>query len=315
MDYSFLSGGVSVHQPSLQGPYEPRKAGRFAEKPSLRLARAGFGVLCRVAPGPAARLAYALLAKPPRAPERRWQTVLCEQAQTTRIRHGAGELAVYEWGNGPTVLMVHGWGARATHMGKLIEPLVRAGFRVVSFDRPSHGDSTGRATDLMDFASAVDTVARHAGPVHTLLAHSFGVAMALYARRDWGVDVGKHVLISSFDHCKWFTNEFAQYVGVTAQVMERARRMMEDRYSGRLDWDHLSVIEMVRRTHEPTLIMHDTEDAEIPFQHSLSLAQAAPHARFHTTSGWGHHRLLGSPTVIEHVVRFVSESEDVLQPG
>ena len=80
--------------------------------------------------------------------------------------------------------MVHGWGARATHMGKMIEPLVAAGFRLVAFDAPAHGESFGGSTDLIEYAAAIKAVARHAGPVHTLLAHSFGVAMALYARRD-----------------------------------------------------------------------------------------------------------------------------------
>ena len=48
-----------------------------------------------------------------------------------------------------------------------------------------------------------------------------------------------------------------------------------------------------------------TPRKEIPFRHSLLLAQAALNAPFHTTSGWGHPRLLGSPAVIEQVMCFV----------
>ncbi|HQS30892.1 MAG: hypothetical protein B7X59_03625 [Polaromonas sp. 39-63-203] len=284
------------------------KAGRFAETRRARVMRGVFPLLSRVTPTLAAHLAYKLLATPPRSPEKPWQTELRDKAITTRLRLGAGELAVYEWGCGPTVLMVHGWGARATHMGKMIMPLVDAGFRVVAFDAPAHGESFGRSTDLIAYAAAIKAVARHAGPVHTLLAHSFGVAMALFARRDWGIPVQRQVLVSSFRHCKWFTEAFARHVGLAPHVMAHAMQMMVERYQGRLDWESLSVVEMLRQTRQPTLIIHDREDLEIPFEHSVALLQAAPHAQFHATSGLGHHRLLGNADVIAQVVRFVSHA-------
>jgi pimeloyl-ACP methyl ester carboxylesterase len=300
--------------PSAAAQAEPadaqqrREVGRFAEKPGIKAVRIAFKLLCKLSPSVAAHLTYQLLSRPPRAPERPWQQSLREQAQTTRLAHSSGALVVHTWGDGPTVLMVHGWGARATHMGKLVKPLVAAGFRVVSFDAPGHGDSSGRTTDLVQFASAIAAVAKFAGPVHTLIAHSFGVAMALYARRDWGVEVQRQVLISSFDHCKWFTDAFAGYVGLEPAVMQQARQLMVDRYPGQLDWEQLSVVEMLRRTPEPTLILHDTDDLEIPFQHSLALLKAVPLAQFQSTSGCGHHRLLGDASVIECVVRFASFS-------
>ena len=110
--------------------------------------------------------------------------------------------------------------------------------------------------------------------------------MALYARRDWGVQVQCQVLVSSFRHCNWFTEAFAKYVGLHPNVMARAMQMMVERYQGRLDWNSMSVVEMLRRTRQPTLIIHDREDLEIPFEHSVALLQAAPHAQFHATSGW-----------------------------
>jgi pimeloyl-ACP methyl ester carboxylesterase len=310
---SYISndGNAGLQQTAL----ERRKAGRFAETSGIHIVRKAFGLLCKASPGIAARIAYALLSKPPRTQERPWQVDLRQRARTSTIRHTSGSLKVHEWGAGPVVLLVHGWGARATHMGKLIEPLVDAGYRVVSFDAPAHGDSTGSNTDLMEFASAVDTVARFAGPVDTLIAHSFGVSMALFARRDWGVEAKRQVFISSFDHCKWFTNAFANYVGLSAGVIEQARQLMVERYWGRLDWDRLSVVEMLRRTEEPTLIVHDTEDPEIPYEHGLALVQAAPHAQIHTTSGLGHHRLLGSPAVIQRVLSFLKTKQASYEPA
>jgi pimeloyl-ACP methyl ester carboxylesterase len=307
MGYSTSSEAVSAAGVPVSAQPGRRSVGRFRETRGIKAVRASFGVLCRTAPTLAAHLAYGLLATPPRGAEKDWQAVLREKAQTSRLPLGAGEIAVYEWGAGPTVLMVHGWGARATHLGKMIEPLVAAGFRVVAFDAPAHGDSFGRTTDLVQYAAAVNTVARLAGPVHTLLAHSFGVAMALYARRDWGVETGRQVFISSFDHCKWFTEAFGRHVGLTPAVLARTLHMLEERYSGRLNWNSMSVVDMLRHTPQPTLIIHDRDDAEIPFEHSVALLQAAPQAQFHATSGLGHHKLLGSGEVIAQVLRFVRQ--------
>lgn len=284
---------------------ERRRVGRFAETRGIRVARAGCRVLCRVAPGVAAHLAYALLSKPPRGVEKPWQSALRRRACCSRLAFGGGDLAVYEWGRGPIVLLVHGWGAHALHMGRLIDPLVDAGYRVVAFDAPAHGRSHGRHTDLIEYAAAVAAVAERLGSVHTLVAHSFGASMALFAQRDWGLACSRQIYISSFDHCKWFTEAFAHYLGLQPGVIEQARRMMVERHSGRLDWNGLSVVEMLRRTKQPTLIVHDQDDEEIPFQHSLSLLEAAPHAQFHATRLLGHHRLLGSREVIDRVVGFV----------
>ena len=59
----------------------PRDVGRFAETPAVRRLRLLFAVLNRTAPGAAARLAYALLTRPPRVAERPWQRALRASAR------------------------------------------------------------------------------------------------------------------------------------------------------------------------------------------------------------------------------------------
>lgn len=282
-------------------------AGRFRETGSMRLLRATLGAVSKLSPALAAHAGYRLLATPPRIAERPWQRELRQRAVASRLQFGADTLAVYQWGASaaPTLLLVHGWGARATHLGRMIEPLVSAGFRVVAFDAPAHGHSDGRATDLVEFAGAVHAVAQFAGDLHGVIAHSFGAAMALLAARDWGMAPRRQVLISAFDHCKWFCTAFGQCAGLPPAVVERMRHILVERYNGRFDWDQSSVVEMLRLGNRPTLLIHDEEDPEIPYAHSLALLRGAPRARLHATRGLGHHRLLGDPSVIREVLRFV----------
>lgn len=296
-------------KPAASQPALPRRAGRFAPTRGLRVVRAIYGVLCRVAPALAAPVAYAQLATPPRAAPRDWHLALRQQAVRHRLPFAGGELSVMSWGKGPVVLMVHGWGSHATHMGRMVGPLVSAGFKVVAFDAPAHGESSGRTTDLVQFASAIAAVAAHTGPLHAVLAHSFGASMALYAQRDWGVQMPRMVLVSSFDHCNWFTQAFGDHVGLTPAVLARVRQRLVRLYGGRLDWARMSVVDLLRASDAHTLVVHDEDDEEIPFEHGLALANARPGVTFKRTRGYGHHLVLRSASVIDGVVRFIAHKE------
>lgn len=298
------------HAVSARRPGAPsRGAGRFADTRATALARRCYGLLCRWTPALAASLAYRQLATPPRAPVGRWPLAVRDRTRARRLRWASGELVVYEWGHGPTVLLVHGWGSEATGMGRLVAPLVQAGCRVIAFDAPAHGRSSGRRTDMVEFAAALAAVARETGPLRAVVGHSFGAAMSLFAARDWGVDSTRLVLISAFDHCDWFVGMFARQVGLTAEVLQRVRERFVQRYSGRFDWARMSVAAMAREAARPALLVHDQDDAEIPFAHGAGLLANLDGAQFLATRGLGHRRVLRDPEVIRRVVAFVSRPE------
>lgn len=288
-------------------PHEvPHKIGRFSQGRVVKTLRAVFGVLDRVSPPLAARLACRLLTTPHRVAERPWQTAARRHATLGYLLFRGRRLAIYTWGAGPTVLMVHGWGSRATHMAKMIAPLVEAGHRVVAFDAPGHGLSSGYSTDPLEYAAAVAAVAEHVGQVHVLLAHSFGAGAAMWSQRDWGWRAQRQILVGALDNLKWVTEEFGRCVGLSHDVLRRGQGLLASRYGGKLDWDNLSVVDMLWATNKPTLLVHDADDDEIPFAHCMALQRGFPAARLHITDGLGHHRLLGDPGVIERVVDFAS---------
>ena len=305
-----IPSAPSVRAPATEGDAAHRRAGRFRESRRTRVMRAALGGLSTLAPGLAAQVGYRMLATPPRVAERAWQRRLRLDARSHRLSNGGGTVAVYEWGAAaqPALLMVHGWGARATHMGRMIPPLVAAGFRVVAFDAPAHGESTGRTTDVVEFAAVVHQVARFAGALHGVIAHSFGAAMAQLAVRDWGLAAERHVLVSSLRDCNWFCDAFGRYAGLPTSALERMKAMLVERHNGRFDWARTSTLEMLRRVDVPVLLIHDEEDAEIPFAHSVALRDACPRAELLATRGLGHQRLLSNAAVIERVVRFMAAS-------
>jgi pimeloyl-ACP methyl ester carboxylesterase len=304
MNYEFSPETCTPARLQTQAPTPPR-AGRFAQTRRTRAMRGIFAGLCKYAPTVAAHLAFGLLARPPRPEVRDWHLLLRKKALHRSLKCGVNKLSVYEWGAGPTILLVHGWGSHATHMGRMVVPLVNAGYRVIAFDAPAHGLSSGRTTDLVEFARSIAVVAGDAGPLHAVVAHSFGAAMALYAARDWGVDAQRMVLISTFEHFNWFLDAFAGQVGLTPQVLQRVRDMQVERYGGRLDWSRMSVVDMARTAGLELLVIHDQDDKEIPVAHGLAVAGVGPHSYFRGTRGLGHQLVVRNAAVITHVVNFV----------
>ena len=64
-----------------------------------------------------------------------------ENGNSYRVTFGGGELALTCWGNSsPSVLLMHGWGGSRAQMTGFVEPLLKAGYRVVAYDQPAHGD-------------------------------------------------------------------------------------------------------------------------------------------------------------------------------
>jgi pimeloyl-ACP methyl ester carboxylesterase len=76
-----------------------------------------------------------------------------------RLPFEGGELAVTTWGEkGPSVLLMHGWGGARAQMTGFVEPLLAAGYRVVAYDQPAHGESDGKTTNVLEVAPTMDLV-------------------------------------------------------------------------------------------------------------------------------------------------------------
>ncbi len=129
--------------------------------------------------------------------------------------------------------------------------------------------------------------------------------MAQLAARDWGLQTDRQVLISSFDHCNWFCDAFGFHVGLPPAVVERMKRAMVTRNNGRFDWDRTSVVEMLRHSPRPTLLVHDEDDLEIPFTESVALSQAWQGSTLEAVTHLGHRRILRAPFVVERSVAFL----------
>jgi pimeloyl-ACP methyl ester carboxylesterase len=275
----------------------------------LRVLRGTFALLGTVSPPLAARLARRLFLTPP--PRRRSKSRAerdCLRAGQRRVVPGLPGIVVRSWGQGPAVLLVHGWGGRSGQLHALVPPLLAAGYRVVAFDGPAHGESRGARTDMMRFSDAIGGVAANlAGApdgLHAVVAHSFGAACSLYALQSY--PVVKLVLISCPPHAIWATERFGVALGIPASTLALMRDAIAREHRARFRWEELSMVTLAARCPNEMLLVHDEQDRLVPYEESArQILVAAPWLEHLATRGLGHRSLLSAPVVIASVCEFL----------
>lgn len=220
-----------------------------------------------------------------------------------RWRGALRRVTAWRWGHGPTVLLVHGWEGRGSQLGALVDPLVRAGLSVVAFDAPGHGDSPGHRLLLADLADCVVGVARAVGPLHAIIAHSFGAAAVLLAHRRGAVDAPRNAMLAPNVLIDDAVARFARAVALDDR--DRASLELQLARDNGVAASALALDQLVGQRDAALLVVHDRADREVPLAHGERLAEAWRQARLHATDGLGHRRILRDPAVIAEVVEFV----------
>jgi pimeloyl-ACP methyl ester carboxylesterase len=270
----------------------------------LMAMRATFRTVGRMAPGTAARWAEELFFRPKRARPRAHEEEFLATGRRFTFESSRGELAAWSWGTGPTVLLVHGWSSRAACFGVVGPPLVAAGFRVIAYDLPAHGASPGKRTSLLEVSATLLEVARQTGPLHAAVGHSLGGA-AIAVALSRGLELGRAVLVAPFAASPDFVDRFAELVNLPPEARDQMRENIERRV--RMCFGDLYIPVLARSLHTPALVVHDLDDADIPFAEGEAIAQAWPEAVLARTSGLGHHAIMRDPGVAEVVARFVRQ--------
>lgn len=234
---------------------------------------------------------------------RGWEFSIDVELRTPR-RHGERRrVRAWRWGHGPTVLLVHGWEGRGSQLGGFVEPLVRAGLSVVAFDAPGHGDSPGRRLYLTDMADCVIDVARAVGPLHAIIAHSFGAPAVLLAHQRGRIDARRNVMIAPAVLVDEAVAQFGRAVALDDRDCSTLEHQIAS-HSG-IGIEALQLERLVGERDAALLVVHDDGDREVPLRSATRLAAAWRQAQLRTTHGLGHRQILRNPQVIDEVVAFV----------
>ena len=210
------------------------------------------------------------------------------------------------WGNGPGVLMVHGWDGRGSQFHRLVTPIVAAGYRAIAFDAPAHGESAGLETNYFEYTDAVRHLLRgDAGmPVDKVVAHSFGAAATINAIDKEGL-APDLLLIAPALHLEEFLHESFQRHGIPFGLFREIIGRLETHYG--YDFHRDNPKRLIRRLAQPCVILHDEFDRLVPIEQSRAAAEENPRVSLQSTRDLGHTRILKSDTAIAAVNGYLLE--------
>jgi len=276
---------------------------------SLKLLRTGFTISGHLSPSLTARLAYKLWFTPTRFKTPARELTVLQSAETSVHRINEHDISTYSWGfddmQKPLLLLVHGWSGRGTQLGSFVQPLLDAGYRVLSFDLPAHGKSSGKNTNLYEVAKVIKTLPDIFGSIEAVISHSFGGPCLTTAMQN-GFTTNRAVCISPPATTKGLVVKFNQALHIPEKAMQKMIRLIERNF-GKNIWHEVSMVNSVENIDIPGLLIHDKDDRDIPYQEGQAVAQAWNNAPFIKTSGLGHRRILRDDEVIDQAITFLKQ--------
>ena len=177
------------------------------------------------------------------------------------------------WGDGPIVMLVHGWESRGTHWGAFVSGLVDAGFRAIAVDAPAHGGSPGERTTVLEYARRLVDAEREVGPLFGVVGHSFG-AGAIAIALDRGLMADRVVLISGPASLIAVVKRRGRAHGLSEDELPTFVQLIEQEIGEPME--PLDITRLARRFRRPGLIVHDRGDDDVPVEEGLSVGAAWP---------------------------------------
>src|SRR5471030_124762 len=229
---------------------------------------------------------------------RDWELPLLAKSERITLRFG---LSALRWGQGPAVLLMHGWEGRPTQFASLITALVENGYSVIALDGPAHGRSPGREAHVLLFARAMLEAAAELPPLHAVVGHSMGGASAMLAVQ-LGLRTEALVSIAAPSRFLDVLRGFAGMVGLPPRA--RSAFIQEVELAFGMPLKHLDVAHY--QMNIPGLIVHAEDDTFVPVRASQAIHEAWFDSRLLRLEQGGHQKVLADPRVIEGVLALLA---------
>ena len=221
----------------------------------------------------------------------------------TRVPCRWGELSAWRLGEGPAVLLVHGFQDDNSLWDPLVDELASRGCPLVAFDLPGHGASGGSWGAGFEGTDAVVAVAAALGPIRAVVAHSAGCGMVVAAVLEgWEIDSAVFVGPPLLEGDRWA--RYGERLGVGAAVVEAARaRYNEAVGAHRAGWHPRTAYPLVQAN---VLVVHSSDDEHMPCSGSEEVVPLMPNARLHVVEGLSHRRTARDAAVVSMIADAVA---------
>lgn len=273
----------------------------------IAIYRVYFRLLFLIMPHIAAKKAMLLFSTPLNKKVRARELEILAQAGKTTTTFEGLTIQIYSWGDSPsTALLVHGWEGNGGSLGAFVRPLLEGGYRVLAFDGPAHGQSTGKQTNVFHFSALVAKLIKE-NNIKLLISHSFGSAASIFALYTLGRHaIDKMVMMTTPDKMEDVISDFTDLMRISTEGKYHIYGYLQKQFGRRIE--DMAISDIASQISRPKLmIVHSPSDKILPFQGALQLAAKVPDAILETPLNVGHYRILWDTQVIDKVKTFIHE--------
>jgi len=216
------------------------------------------------------------------------------------------EVMIYTYGYSKRkVLLVHGWSGRGTQLYNIADKLLENGFMTISFDGPAHGKSAGKTTMMTEFIAVVKYLEAKQGPFEYAIGHSLG-GMTVLNNIKQGLNIKKAVIIGAGDMITDIIKVFVKKIELKPKVVSKIKQHFYTKFGE--DIDNYSGSIAAKKVKIPVLIIHDTEDKEVPVSCAYNIRKNLDFGEILITNGLGHTRILKDTNVVSRIEQFITQT-------
>lgn len=224
--------------------------------------------------------------------------------QENFVLESGKEIVVYTYGQGAKkVLLVHGWSGRGTQLVKIADEMLKLGYSTISFDAPGHGKASGKTSNMTEFIAAILEMQEKFGPFEYAIGHSLG-GMSILNSIKRGLKVKKAVIVGSGDIVEDIMDDFIEKLGMNIAISKKMKASFEKKIGETMD--SYSAYIAAREVTIPVLVIHDTDDTDVPVKAAHHIHENLENSELFITNGLGHRKILGDTKVIKKIVAFLN---------
>lgn len=210
----------------------------------------------------------------------------------------------WSWGEGPKVLLAHGWESRGSQMATMAMAIAKAGYQAIAMDFSAHGDSPGKTVSFRLIVDDILSMQEQYGAFHAVVGHSAGGVMAMAARTE-GLKANCYVVLGAPMAPYPALNAIQKLLKVRPKTLEHCKTLFAKQFD--MDWATLEQGDIFRNGDAPLLLIYDSVDKEVPMSQGEAIHERWGQSQLIKTKGLGHLKLMWAPEVLNAVTRFIKQ--------
>lgn len=240
-----------------------------------------------VSPRYASKKAIHLFSKPRKGRYNENQNAIIATAKRTQLSWHDLDISVYVWeGNGPTILLAHGWESNASRWSYLLKDLRAQDYTVIALDAPAHGNSGGKVFNAVLYSEFISETVKYFKP-EVLIGHSVGGMASIFCLHNYQLpSVTKLISLGAPAHFDGVFSRYKNMMGYNHRISKGMERLVVERFGKTTDY--FSAANFTKDFEIKGLIIHDKKDKIIPYEDALLFSNKFKNSELITTEGFGH---------------------------